>query len=268
MTFIDLIVLYDRLPAFNYGDTFSYLSAVKLDAALNQFGEKVFWHIDVEHGVYDIVKQRALGQLSQVVADPEYFRSQAARSVLASLAAIRYDWSPSLGELNDRVADDEERRIAQFILGQLVFSGYAQLTGSPHFVAPRRSATLVNMSLPQPERADGPEAAIYDELRRRIRDAGGGWRGIEAPWTPSFVPYLLEQMDVYRQGPDELLKRALDLRNDRAVQDYRRLRRDLLSSDITRSDEAHQQLAAAADRISRSLGVERPKLEITKGAPS
>lgn len=264
VTFLDMIVLYDRLPAFNYADTFAFSGVASLKSALNQYGEKVLYHVDVEHDVYRQVKASALLQLEQLLANGPFISSAAASSTLATLTAVRYDWQPRLEQLEMRVKDPDGRRLAQFLLGQLVFSGYAQLTGSPHIVAPRRSAFLVAAGLQKIDIDTLSESENYDELRRRIRDAGESWRDVKAPWTPSFVPYLLSKMNVYRQGPDELVRRALDLRENKAVQRYRTLRRELLSQDPLKSAEAQQLLTGAADKVARNLGTDRDDLELTR----
>lgn len=264
VTFLDMIVLYDRLPAFNYADTYADFGIVSLQDALNRYGEKVLFHVDVEHDVYRQVKASAVMQLEQLLANGPFISSAAASSTLATLTAVQYDWQPGLEQLETRLADSGERRLARFLLGELVFSGYAQLTGSPHIVAPRRSAFLVAAGLQETDVDALSEPAIYDELRRRIRDAGESWRDVEAPWTPSFVPYLLSKMNVYQQGPDELVKRALDLRENKAIQRYRTLRRELLSPDAVQSAQAQKLLTGAAEKVAHNLGTGRADLEVTR----
>src|SRR5438067_260337 len=81
------------------------------------------------------------------------------------------------------------------------------------------------------------------------------------PCTPSFVPYLVSQMHVYREGPDVLLERAKDLRGSKAVERYRRLRAELLADDA-RSEDAIAELQAAADSVASSLGKDRQELQL------
>lgn len=269
VTFLDMIVLHDRLPAINYSDAFGGTGSIaSLQDALNAYSkdpkDKVLWHVDVEHQVYRDVKARAITQLKQELAKGPFVSSVAASSMLATLSAVQYDWRPSLDQLGDQLRSPDERRLGQFLLGQLVFSGYAQLTGSPHVVGPRRSTFLVAAGLQKTTGDSLSESALYDELRRRLRDAGHTWRDVEAPWTPSFVPYLLSTMNPYRQGPEELVKRALDLRGNKAVQQYRTLRRQVLSVNPSESAEAYKQLADAAEEVALSLAKGRRELEITK----
>jgi hypothetical protein len=53
---------------------------------------------------------------------------------------------------------------------------------------PKRSRMLTAARLGVGGAAPAAESAIYDELRRRFRDAGPGRRDAELPWTPSFLP--------------------------------------------------------------------------------
>jgi hypothetical protein len=75
--------------------------------------------------MYRAVKTLAIEQLRQELAKGPFMSSVAASSILATLNAIRYDWQPSLDDLDDQLRSTDERRLGQFLLGQLVFSGYA-----------------------------------------------------------------------------------------------------------------------------------------------
>src|SRR5262249_21238472 len=108
------------------------------------------------------------------------------------------------------------------------------------------------------------EAAIYKELGRRFRNAGGGWRCNELPWTPSFLPFLLKKMSRFREGPDVLLKRAKELRSSKAIQRYRKLRDALVSENAERSVEARKELEAAADAVANLLDSNRQELQLVR----
>jgi hypothetical protein len=128
---------------------------------------------------------------------------ETADEILGSLEAIQYEWEPRLETLETQLPDARDKRLARFLLGQLVFTGYAQQTGAPHVLAPRRSLLLTAVGLgaglaASDARTAAGETAIYDELARRCRDAGAGWREEELPWTPSFLPFLFRRIDPYR----------------------------------------------------------------------
>ena len=154
--------------------------------------------------------------------------------------------------------------LARFLVGVLVFAGYAQQTGAPHVLAPRRSRLVAAAGI-RADRADSSvEAEVYEQVRRRLRDAGSGWREGDLPWTPSFLPFLLARMNPVREGPDILLERAKELRSSNAVQRYRELREALMSEDAERSAEAIEELTAAADEMTQALGSNRQELELTR----
>ena len=97
----------------------------------------------------------------------------AADEILATLAAVQYEWEPNLEDLEPELRGPDEARLARYLLGQLVFSGYAQQTGAPHVLAPKRSLMLAAVGLRTAGAGMSSEAAIYEELARRFRSAGG-----------------------------------------------------------------------------------------------
>lgn len=155
-------------------------------------------------------------------------------------------------------------RLAQFLLGVLVFAGYAQQSGAQHVLSPRRSRLVTAAGIHAGRANPEAEVEVYQELGRRFAEAGDGWREEELPWTPSFLPWLLSQVNPYRDGPTEVLKRALALRESPAVDRYRRLRRQLLSSDSPNEETSRDELSAAADSVARALDAERGELEVTR----
>lgn len=263
VSFFDLVVLHDQLPAFNYHDTFDAQLDFddRLGAVLNASGDKTLVHVDVEHHMYRAAKEAAIAQLRMRLTEGPFVPKATADEILATLAAVQYEWEPSLEELEPELRDSDEARLARFLLGQLVFAGYAQQTGAPHILAPKRGLMLAAVGLGTSGAGMISEAAIYEELGRRFRDAGSGWRNDELPWTPSFLPFLLERMNRYKEGPDVLLQRAKELRSSKAVQRYRKLRDALVSENAERSDEARRELQAAADAVASSLDSSRQELQ-------
>jgi hypothetical protein len=53
---------------------------------------------------------------------------------------------------------------------------------------------------------------------------GEDWRDRELPWEPSFVPWLLQDIDPYRLRPADLLDKVFELRDKRSVSEYRQIR--------------------------------------------
>jgi hypothetical protein len=276
VNFFDLIVLNDQLPAFNYPDTFDRPDINqtgefrdRLGDMLNVEEDKTLVHVDVEHYLYREAKEAALDQLGRPMEEGPFVPAATADEILRALEAVQYEWEPRLEMLEPQLPDSRSKRLARFLLGQLVFAGYAQQTGAPHVLAPRRSLFLTVVGL-RTGLAVGPtqtavaEKAIYEELARRCRDAGPGWRDDELPWTPSFLPFLLKRINPYREGPDVLLRRAKELRESKAVRRYRKLRKELMSEDATRSEKARKDLTKAADKVADELQSNRKDLEVSR----
>jgi hypothetical protein len=269
--FFDLIVLHDQLPAFNYYDTFDFPPDGRdfaeyndgLREMVNAGGDKTLVHVDVEHTVYLQAKNAALDQLGRRIDEGPLAAPDSAKEILAALDALRYEWKPKLGTLEEKLPEERDQQLARFLLGQLVFTGYAQQIGAPHVLAPRRSAFVASAALRDPLPQERRANAIYDELGRRIRDAGPGWRINEQPWTPSFLPLLLTRLDPYKEGPDVLLRRAKELRESKAVESYRKSR-SKLADDALVSEKARTDLTKAADRVARELRADRRDLEVNR----
>jgi len=141
VNFFDLVVLHDQLPAFNYNDTFDsqFDFDDRLGAVLNTSGDKTLVHVDVEHHMYRAAKEAAIAQLRKRLALGPFVPEPTADEILATLDAIQYEWEPSLEHLETELSGLDQVRLARFLLGQLVFAGYAQQTGAPHVLAPKRS---------------------------------------------------------------------------------------------------------------------------------
>jgi len=272
VNFFDLVVLHDRLPAFNYPDTFDAALEFRdrLGGVLNVGGDKTLVHVDVEHHMYREAKTAALDQLSRRMDEGPFVTRATADEILRALDSVQYEWEPRLEILEPRLPDVRNQRLARFLLGQLVFSGYAQQTGAQHILPPRRSAYLAAASLRaglkdrEAQSTVSAESKIYKELARRVQQAGVGWRDEELPWTPSFLPFLLGRIDPVREGPDVLLRWAKDLRDSKAVRRYRQLREALTSDDAAEADRARKYLAKAADKLADELRSNREELEVSR----
>jgi hypothetical protein len=272
VNFFDLVVLHDRLPAFNYPDTFAGALEFRgrLGDVLNVGGDKTLVQVDVEHHPYSEAKVAALGQLSQRMDEGPLVTRATADAILRALDLVQYEWEPRLEILEPRLPDVRDQRVARFLLGQLVFSGYAQQTGAQHVLAGRRSTHFAAASMRAELKGHGTQSAvkaeseIYKELARRVQLAGAGWRDEEVPWTPSFLPFLLGRIDPITEGPDVLLRWAKDLRDSKAVRRYRQLREALMSGDAAEADQARKYLAKAADKLADELRSNREELEVSR----
>ena len=262
VSFFDLLVLYDKLPAFNYADTFdSQLNfADQLQALVNN-QLKVIQHVDVSYNAYMASKDAALRALTERIQNNHgtLVPRTLAADLRSELTTLEYKWTPSLGELEDGL-DDETRMVARFLLGTLVFSTYAQQSGAPQILSAKRSRLFTASSLAAPHSGADVEDALYDELRRRFSTTGTQWRDRQAPWTPSFLPWILSEIDPVRTRPVDLLERVFELRGRGVVAEYRETRTRALAGD----PDATAALSDLADSMTEALRTNRAELSPTR----
>ncbi len=119
--FFDAIILEDRIPVFDYGDTFDM--GLNFDdrvlAAVNASGPILF-DVAVGFGPYHEVKAAALEELRKLYERGSGIRKRTAEDVLSELDASDYRWQPSLGSLDDELNSDE-KKLAKYFLGGLIF---------------------------------------------------------------------------------------------------------------------------------------------------
>jgi hypothetical protein len=232
--FFDRLVLDERIPVFNYGDTF--------DAKLN-FDQRVFWRIndyepgvllevDVQFAAYDTVKKAAAEELEKIYDGKAKISKTEAVGVTRELAAAAYEWTPNVDHLkiftgvdekklneNEKKKLDEEKKLAAFLLGGLIFGGYAQLMEGEHVIQPKRSSLFLKLSLGK----SGPLAGLDDALFADLKKLSN-LKCDDLTWMPSFFPYLLENAN----SPIDLIHLVAELRKEGEIQDYRAWLREVL----------------------------------------
>jgi hypothetical protein len=210
-TFFDRLILDEQIPVFNYADTFDMgqnfnertLSAVNAD-------EEILVDVDVGWEAYQQVRSAAFAEMRKLYegGQARVTRSEA-ENILGELSASGYAWYPRLDDLALR--NDDEKKLAGFIFGGLIFGGYAQLAGTDHLMQPKRSRLFLAISLKEQTSREGEEQ-IFAKLGELV-----GRPTAEIPYTPTFFPLLLGRSS----GPADLLKNALDMRSSAEVRDYR-----------------------------------------------
>ncbi|NBQ69427.1 MAG: hypothetical protein EBU46_11615 [Nitrosomonadaceae bacterium] len=255
-TFFDRIILDEKIPVFNYADSFDNDQNFN-ERTLSQVNanEEILVDVDVRYGAYKEVKNAALAELKKLYdGSGAGVDAEEAYNVLGELTASGYAWYPQLDELELR--DDLEKRLASFILGGLIFGAYAQLAGTDHLMQPKRSRLFLAISLRQ-KTSNSAEEYLFRKLGELV-----GRPTADIPYTPTFFPLLLQRS----AGPAELLKNALDLRNSGEARDYRTWLHEALTDfdtngriPITRARE----VAKIASAIQRKLeGFPVPKIDI------
>jgi hypothetical protein len=229
--FFDILVTRDHIPLINYGDTFDRTTT---EASLVELlGEQV-QQVEISYQVYNTVKKGALTGLAEL--DPNDLRRIA--PVMREMNALRYDWHPSLKVADGDPALDpvlqrlkyvteSELPLAHFLLGGLIFNGFAKASDTTHYVQPKRSRFLLGLTA-APDKANElkreDEQAIFDAAEARFKANNIYVRHTEA--LPPVLPYLVAQGGE-KDNARELLKRTLEFRASKAGSAYRELAKSI-----------------------------------------
>lgn len=210
--FCDSIITNKYLPVFNYGDTF--------DAMLNfdqrtltkiNDKEEVLYDVNVEYEVYHEIKSAAIDELQKLYEGENKIKSSEVYDILGELDVAGYAWNPSIEILEEKLINPSEKTLAAFLLGGLIFTGYASVLGSEQIIQPKRSRIILALALGASSRYEFEEQ-LFGELKKRA-----GKQYEELPWTPTFFPYLLNKAD----SPQTLLQQLIKLRQSPEIRDYR-----------------------------------------------
>lgn len=262
--FFDALILEEKLPVFNYGDTFD--SALNFDsttlARINEMDrdDPVLFDVDVKYDPYAKVRSAAMVELRKLYQGPRRIETDLAQDIYDELTASEYRWNPNLLDLEAELASDVEKRLAKFFLGGLIFGGYAQLMNGEHVVQPKRTRLFLAAQLGMGMRSAGGrlEDALFRELKARTNAPSE-----DLPWRPTFFPYLLSRS----RSPMQVLHEAIVLRHSPEVKDYRKWLLEVLKDWKQHGRimvEKEQDVRAIAQSVDRKLGVipSAPKVEL------
>ena len=267
-TFFDVLILEERLPMYDYYYTFP----PDIDMGAETPGRQ-HWLVNkcnsleegvlVEVAVYPEARQTMMEDAKSQLRQQPPIQQQDAANILSELSAFDYEWRPDLWPSNppnreERPEEKEKRTLEAFLYGGLLFSGYAERTGAEHILQPKRSRLYLAASL-RLQPADQLRA-LFAELRKIARETPEGvLRTGELPEAPTFLPYLLSRFNP--QTPDELLQRAVELRYDWRVEEYKTWRRKALNIieegralDRTLQEEIRDIVAQVNAKMRASIG--------------
>jgi hypothetical protein len=160
--------------------------------------------------------------------------------------------------LGNELESEEARRLAAFLLGGLIFGGYAQQMESEHFLQPKRSRLFLAVSLHAESARYSFEDALFAELK-----ANANTPCEDLPWRPTFFPYLLDRVN----KPTEILEEVIRLRNSAEVVDYRSWLKEVIvdwKNNGRIRQEKRNDVHAIAQRIGQVLGTipSTPQVEV------
>lgn len=208
LLFFDQIVLRERIPIFNYGDTFDagLNLSQRVLAHVNE-REEILVEVDVEYGPYWLAKSAAIEQVKELFDEKRTWPDDLAREIVRHLSVFEYEWNPNVDVLG--LKGERKKRLAAFLVGGLVFGAYAQQTGAPHVLQPKRSRLFTAVSLRSENASDTFERRLFSDLAGVIRAAGGTFEDMP---VLSFLPLLLSRGDP-GETPADVLQRALAFRS-------------------------------------------------------
>jgi hypothetical protein len=253
--FFDRLILNDQIPVFNYRDSFVGPPLFDQD-----FFDRVNGHdailvdVDVQRDAYLKVEQAASAELLKLYLDGKSPAvAQDAYNILGELSDSEFTWYPQTEGLELPNISDE--RLAGYILGGLIFGGYAQLANAEHLMQPKRSRLFLAASLGETAERTAEEH-LFASLNalRTINSAD--------VYAPTFFPLLLHECST----PSEVLSKALALRASSEVSDYRHLLQVAMEDfEINGhiSTQWMQEMKAIRDAIQRQReGLGFPAIEI------
>jgi hypothetical protein len=228
--FVDALMVHDKLPVFDY--YISWDPGISGDSSLVELvnGQETEALVDVHVGETAYLRARdpAVAVLRKLPAvDPNL-----AQEVREELSTFDYMWRPELRELGPLT--DEERAIASFRYGALLFHYYAESISdrrqrldrrAEHVLHSKRARIMLATSLAPDGSLSLDERRLMSTLRKVEQASGGDIAAVEVT-APTFLPYLLAKEP---RTPGELIRTALRERESRQVANYREWRRGLLA---------------------------------------
>jgi hypothetical protein len=222
--FLDALILNERLPIFNYGDTFDM--RLNFDqrsfAAFNDAAQPVIEPVDVAWGAYMPIKHKVLAKLRadlQGEGRGPWLPAAEAMSIVNELSHVEFQWDIAMGpELEALLPTEVDRHLGRFLLGGMIFAEYADLMKSEHWLQPKRASLFVQATTGGggPKRDD--ESKLFEWLAKRF----------DLPmlntWQPTFLHHVLERAKTLRDVPVIVGQ----LRKSGAVRDYRAWRTQAL----------------------------------------
>jgi len=257
--FFDCLILNEKIPVFNYGDTFDMQLNFdqRVLTRINNHQE-VLYDVDVEFGSYHQVKSAAVAELKKVYEEPKRIQQSVVKEILSELSTAEYRWKPNLGELEYQLKSDDEKELAAFLLGALIFGGYAQQMESEHLLQPKRSRILLALALHAKSTKYRFEDVLFAELRAKANILSE-----DLPWQPTFFPYLLAKAN----SPNEVLQEVVKLRKSERVAEYNRWLQEAMQDwkkNGRVSVKKRNDIRKIAQNIDRMLGTipSTPKVEV------
>ncbi|MCP5071474.1 MAG: hypothetical protein GY946_33355 [bacterium] len=248
MAFFDALMTRARIPLIDYDRTFP-------STKFREYLKEIVFEIHPAPEVYEQVKSEAMAKVRGL--DFASLPPTMLQDLHAEMGAFGYEWFPDVGidaPYLDRIA-------AGFVLGGIIFGGYAQATGTQHLLQTKRSRFFAQLSVPR-DQAPLWGFKMEKQLFKRLTeyastDPGLRLETIRTP--PTVLPHLIHQGKP-PTSTTEILDRAVALRESSDGKKYRawyqrmRARWELGDHDDVAEAEVDKLVAELDNRIGRSQG--------------
>lgn len=197
------------------------------------------------------------------------------RDVAGELGTAGYRWFPKEAQFEHLADRDEDRglqTLATFVLGGIVFGGYAQATRTDHLLQTKRARLFTELTVPQDESVlwgARQEERLYGRLAEMADDVEE-LRHADFTLPPSVVPFLIVSGEP--GSPRELLEQAMALRASETGDAYRTWHAKLRSAwkEGRRNLDAEADLVDVADEVRGRFGLDQagddaPRLTLSAG---
>jgi hypothetical protein len=134
LAFFHALMTRDRIPFIDYEATYE---SFFLKSNVGLIGLNVHPALDVYHSI----KQEALKKLEGF--DASRLPMGTAAALGNELMAVGYGWAPDIDDLQ---LEKTEKQVAGFILGGLIFGGYAQASKADHLLQHTRAKMFVALA--------------------------------------------------------------------------------------------------------------------------
>jgi hypothetical protein len=250
--FFHVLLTRDRIPLIDYEHTFP-------GSTLMQSLEGVAVDVHPDPQLYRTLAEDGLEQVQRM--DLESLDRAMVRDVATELGTSGYEWFPHEAQFEHLAGLDDgkgRQMLATFVLGGIVFGGYAQATRSDHLLQTKRARLFTELTVPQDEAVlwgFSQEERLYRRLAS-MADEVEELRHADFTLPPSVVPYLI--VNEKPRSPRELLQQAMNLREGSMGAAYRAWHSRLRSAwmDGRRDLDAEADVADVADEVRRRFGLD------------
>jgi hypothetical protein len=197
-----------------------------------------------------------------------------AADVVNELGPAGYEWYPAENRFENLIRGDDRSRqvLATFVLGGIIFGGYAQATSSDHLLQTKRARLFTELTVPQDEGVlwgFAQEQRLYERLRK-MAETSEGLSHADFTLPPSVLPLLIASDS--ELTPKALFDKAKALRSSPLGEAYRQWHAGLRAawSQGRRDVQAEQAASDVAKEVERRFGLpdgalSGPKLKLSGG---